>query len=83
MNKKPGLTIDQHQKIGQELKQINETLQRLALLTMNSYAKSSPGGKAGVELERARWRINEARAQLENAMYSEHIGQPGCGPHVY
>ena len=70
------LTIEEHRKIGAELKQIRQYLITLSCKIPNTYGKTSRVGKQAV---RAYSGIDPLRSAMENQMYMDCPGHGDTG----
>lgn len=84
--RKPGLSLQRHHEIGAQLKTIHDQLIALAVEVLRAYPVKSKAGRAAdafFTIGRGMVPIDRLRYALEDAMFTEHDGQPGCDLHAY
>ena len=72
---KPRLTIEEHQQLGLRLAAIRDELLHLGTDLMNAYPRSGPEAVPAQKLTAAREAVDQARCELDNAMFREHPRQ--------
>ena len=72
---KPKLTADEHAHLGRRLAGIRDELTTLYVQLANAYPQTGPEAAPARKLEKAQKAIDDARGDLENALYREHPGQ--------
>lgn len=72
---KPKLTFEEHVEMGQVLASLRDELQTRHVQLSNAYPQSGPSAAAARKLQRAKLAVEEARTELENALYREHPEQ--------
>ncbi|MBT2401509.1 hypothetical protein [Streptomyces sp. ISL-100] len=75
MTKKPKLTVEEHASIGARLAGIRDELTTLYVELANAYPQSGPEAAPARKAEKALKSIDDARSDLENALYWEHPEQ--------
>ena len=69
---KPKLTFEQHVDMGRALESVRNELQRRHVQLANAYPRSGPEGGPAKKLEAAFKAVNEARSELDSALFREH-----------
>lgn len=69
---KPKLTFEEHTEMGQALASMRDELLRRRVHLANAYPESGQSGVPAKKLDVAVRAIDEARDELENALYREH-----------
>ncbi|MGW2401731.1 hypothetical protein ACWCYY_34780 [Kitasatospora sp. NPDC001664] len=75
MPKKPGLTHDEHLRLGQVLAGIRDQLQHERVTLLGAYPKSGPVSLPAQRLQAAIKAVDEARYALENTNFTENPEQ--------
>ncbi|MGY5127310.1 hypothetical protein [Streptomyces nigrescens] len=71
---KPRLTFEEHVEMGRALASMRDELLHRDTQLANAYPRSGPEAVPAKKLDEAVRAIDEARAELENALYREHRG---------
>jgi hypothetical protein len=69
---KPRLTLEEHRELGLRLTAIRDELLHLGTQLSNAYPRSGPEGVPGRRLHEARRAVDQARCELDHAMFREH-----------
>ncbi|SBU98198.1 hypothetical protein YUMDRAFT_06090 [Streptomyces sp. OspMP-M45] len=69
---KPRLNFEEHQQLGDRLRDIRDELVHLNVQLANAYPRSGPESAPATELEAAHEAVDRARRGLERALYDEH-----------
>lgn len=69
---KPKLTHDEHAEMGLTLASIRDELLHRSVQLANAYPQSGPPALPAKKLDAAIRAIDEARSELENALFREH-----------
>lgn len=72
---KPRLTADEHTHLGHRLAAMRDELTTLYVQLANAYPQTGLEAASARKLEKARQAIDDARGDLENALYREHPEQ--------
>ncbi|MFC9758866.1 hypothetical protein [Streptomyces sp. NPDC056921] len=75
MAKKQKLTVEEHTQLGQRLAVMRDELATLQVQLASAYPRTGPAAAPARNLEKARKAIDEARSDLENALYREYPEQ--------
>lgn len=71
---KPRLTHEEHVTLGLRLAAIRDELLHLAVQVGNAYPRQGPEALMEKKLEIAYRALDQARSELENALFREHPG---------
>ncbi|MFI1161402.1 hypothetical protein [Streptomyces sioyaensis] len=71
---KPRLTFEEHVEMGRALASMRNELLHRDIQLENAYPRSGPESVPAKKLDAAVRAIDDARAELENALYREHPG---------
>ncbi|MFC8207978.1 hypothetical protein [[Kitasatospora] papulosa] len=72
---KPRLTAEEHQQLGLRLAAIRDELLHLGTYLSNAYPRSGPEAVPARRLDEAREAVDQARCELDHAMFREHPRQ--------